>query len=38
VSVLRHGQGFNGDTDPYDREDMFAGQFKDGRPTWTVST
>jgi glycosidase len=32
VPCLYYGteQGFNGATDPYDREDMFAGQFKDG--------
>jgi alpha-amylase len=31
VPCLYYGteQGFNGATDPYDREDMFAGQFKD---------
>jgi glycosidase len=32
VPCLYYGteQAFNGATDPYDREDMFAGQFKDG--------
>ena len=32
VPCLYYGteQAFNGGTDPYDREDMFAGQFKDG--------
>ncbi|MDB6017189.1 MAG: Alpha-amylase [Pedosphaera sp.] len=32
IPCLYYGteQGFNGGTDPYDREDMFAGQFKDG--------
>jgi len=32
IPCLYYGteQGFNGATDPYDREDMFAGQFKDG--------
>lgn len=32
VPCLYYGteQAFNGNTDPYDREDMFAGQFKDG--------
>ena len=31
IPCLYYGteQGFNGATDPYDREDMFAGQFKD---------
>jgi alpha-amylase len=34
IPCLYYGteQGFNGATDPYDREDMFAGQFKDGSP------
>jgi len=32
IPCLYYGteQAFNGETDPYDREDMFAGQFKDG--------
>jgi alpha-amylase len=32
IPTLYYGteQGFNGATDPFDREDMFAGQFKDG--------
>lgn len=32
IPCLYYGteQGFNGATDPYDREDMFAGQLKDG--------
>ncbi len=32
IPCLYYGteQGFNGRTDPYDREDMFAGRFKDG--------
>ncbi len=32
IPCLYYGteQAFNGGTDPYDREDMFAGQFKDG--------
>jgi alpha-amylase len=32
IPCLYYGteQGFNGTTDPYDREDMFAGKFKDG--------
>jgi alpha-amylase len=32
IPCLYYGteQGFNGATDPFDREDMFAGQFKDG--------
>ena len=32
IPCLYYGteQAFNGDNDPYDREDMFAGQFKDG--------
>lgn len=32
IPCLYYGteQGFNGGTDPYDREDMFAGLFKDG--------
>ncbi len=32
IPCLYYGteQGFNGTTDPFDREDMFAGQFKDG--------
>lgn len=32
IPCLYYGteQGFNGRTDPFDREDMFAGQFKDG--------
>jgi hypothetical protein len=32
IPCLYYGteQAFNGATDPYDREDMFAGQFKDG--------
>jgi hypothetical protein len=34
IPCLYYGteQGFNGRTDPYDREDMFAGRFKDGPP------
>jgi len=34
IPCLYYGteQAFNGGSDPYDREDMFAGQFKDGPP------
>lgn len=34
IPCLYYGteQGFDGETDPYDREDMFAGQFRDGPP------
>ena len=39
VPCLYYGteQGFDGTTDPNDREDMFAGQFKDG-PSGSVVT
>lgn len=35
IPCLYYGteQAFNGETDPYDREDMFAGQFKDAGQT-----